>query len=102
MKSFGDIPNMWHFPRGAVSALSEHLHGSPDHQIWRFWNSQKGLFHGQGVRRKEEAAGALPGREQQGQCCPVKDSEAGAGHHQPELRPILHKHRESCTGKELW
>lgn len=31
VKSFGDIPNTLHFPRGAVSALSEHLHGSPGH-----------------------------------------------------------------------
>lgn len=37
-------------------------------------------FPGQVVRRKEEAAGALPAREQQGQCCPVKDGEAGAVH----------------------
>lgn len=44
-----------------------------------------------------EAAGALPGREQQGQCCPERDSEAGA-----ELHPLLHKHREPQAGQELW
>lgn len=58
-------------------------------------------FPGQVVRRKEEAAGARPAREQQGQCCPVKDREAGAVHPQPELHPMLPKHGESWAGQEL-
>lgn len=98
MKSFRGIPKNLCFPRGAVS---EHLCGSPDRQIWRCWNSQTGAFLGQVVRRKAEAAGALPAREKQGQCCPVRDNEAGAVHHQPELHPMLPKHRESWVGQEL-
>lgn len=95
VKSFGDIPNTLHFPRGAVLALSEHLHGSPGH------GSGDVGAPGQVVRRKEEAAAALPAREQQGQCCPVKDSEAGAAHPQPELHPMLPKHREAWAAQEL-